>query len=175
MHRFLIAAALVMSSPAGAQSGHAMREASQEAGRVTFSPTRLIEEFDISTLRSVVSELRGTVTANDDGSGYRIEFENGTVTSAYFTACSNGKCLGTHLQGSFGKPSDKTVAQTDGIVNAFNRDNRTLKVWSRGDGRSMADQYIIADGGITMENYRRQLSLYSYMLKQYRQALYTGG
>ena len=142
------------------------------ASAQTFSESRIIKSFDIETLRAVVTELGGTIERKDDGN-YRIKFANGTVSSVKFTACTSGSCLGTHLQGSFGKPSRLNVSETEELVNNFNRDRRALKVWNRGEGRSMADHYIIADGGITMENYRRQLSLYSYMLLTFRKELYA--
>ena len=170
MRKLILAAALATSTAMVAAT-----PAPANAQTTTFSASRIIKGFDIATLRAVVTELGGTVEPKDDGNGYRIKFDNGTVTSAYFTACNSGVCLGTHLQGSFGKPSDKTISETETIVTDFNKDNRTLKVWNLGEGRSMADHYIIADGGITMENYRRQLSLYSYMLKRYREAIYTDG
>ena len=170
MRKLILAAALATSTAMVAAT-----PAPANAQTTTFSASRIINSFDIATLRAAVTELGGTVQAKDDGNGYRIEFDNGTVTSAYFTACSTGVCYGTHLQGSFGKPSDKTVAQTEALVAEFNKNNRTIKVWSLEEGRSMADHYIIADGGITMENYRRQLSLYSYMLKKYREEIYTNG
>lgn len=168
MHKLLLAAALTATTTLAAV-GPAPANA-----QTTFSEARVIKSFNIDVLRAVVRELGGTVEEKSGG-GYQITFDNGTVASAYFTACSSGECLGTHLQGSFGKPSDKSIAETEKLVNDFNKNNRTIKVWNMGEGRSMADHYIIADGGITMENYRRQLSLYAYMLKRFRKAIYTNG
>ena len=139
-----------------------------------YSESRIIRSFDIGKLRAVVDALDATIVEKSDG-GYRITFANGTVSSAEFTACRDGGCLGTHMTATFGKPSDKTVSQTEKIVRDHNRNNRTLTVYNLGEGRSQADLYIIADGGITMENYLRQLSLFAYSLKEYRRAIYTGG
>lgn len=140
----------------------------------SFSQSRLVDSFDIATLRSVVAELDATIEAKDNG-GYTITFANGTVSSVELTACRSDTCLGTHLTATFGKPSDKSVSQTEEIVRDFNRKRRTLTVYNLGNGRSQADLYIIADGGITMQNYLRQLSLYAFMLKEYRKAIYTNG
>jgi hypothetical protein len=146
----------------------------QPAAAQDYSASRIIDSFDIAKLRAVVDQLDATIVEKSDG-GFRITFANGTVSSAEFTACREDTCLGTHLTATFSKPSDKTVSQTETLVRDYNRNNRTLTVYNLGNGRSQADLYIIADGGITMKNYLRQLSLYAYSLKKYRGAIYTGG
>ena len=146
----------------------------QEVAAQDFSASRVIDSFDIGKLRAVVAELDATIVEKPEG-GYRITFSNGTVSSVKFTACTNDICLGTHLTATFAKPSDKSVSQTEQIVRDYNRNKRILTVYNLEEGRSQADLYIIADGGITMQNYLRQLSLYAYALKDYRSAIYTGG
>lgn len=140
----------------------------------SFDGDRIITSFDIGTLRAALEELGATITAKDSG-GYLIKFANGTASSVYLTACGSGPCLGTHLKGSFGSPSDKSVVTVERIVTEFNKNMRPIKVYNRGSGRSMAEMYIISDGGITMENYKRQLSLYAFTLQKFREALYTDG
>lgn len=147
---------------------------SQQAAAQSYDQSRIINSFDIGTLRAVVNALDATIVEKPEG-GYRITFENDTVSSVEFTACSGGPCLGMHLTATFAKPSDKTVSETEEIVRKYNRTNRTLTVYNVGGGRSQADLYVISDGGITMANLGRQLSLYAYSLKKYRGAIYTGG
>lgn len=137
-----------------------------------FQASRVIESFDIGTLRAVVTELGGTVREHSDGDGYFVRFSNGRGTKVSFTACRASGCLGTHLEASFAKPRGKSEVAAQNIAVEFNQSERALKTYHLGDGRTMAEHYIIADGGITMENYRRQFSLFAYMLDQYAKEIY---
>lgn len=144
------------------------------ANAQSYSASKLIYNFDIGTLRAVVSDMGGSVRTKDNGD-YEIQFANGTVSGVEFTVCGSGKCFGTHLKATFGKPSDKSVAETERLVEQFNKDIRTVKSYSTGEGRSTVSMYIISDGGLTMENYRMQLAVMEDALQIMRETIYTNG
>ena len=139
-----------------------------------FSASRVITNFDEDNLRAVMTKLGGTVEPGSEG-GYLIKFSNGTAATATFTVCGSGKCFGMNLTGGFGKPSDKSIAETERLVTDYNQRWNAAKAYSRGEGQSTVQHYMIADGGITMENYRAQLSVYSGMLEKTRETIYTEG
>lgn len=142
-----------------------------------FSATRIISQFNYPTLRAVVIEMGGTIKEGNNG-GWLISFSNGTAATAYFTVCEDddeSSCLGTNLLARFGKPSDKSVTETNALVEDFNKRFNAAKAFPLEDGRSAVQAYIIADGGLTMENYRMQLTVYADLLKKMRETIYTDG
>ena len=142
-----------------------------------FNANRIISQFNYSTLRAVVLEMGGTIEESPND-GWLIKFPNGTAATANFTVCSDdseSSCLGTNISARFGKPRDKTDAEVEELVVDYNRRWNAGKSYLTNDGRAVVQAYIIADGGITMENYRMQLSVYSSMLKKMRETIYTDG
>lgn len=137
-----------------------------------YDASRILDSFDIIDLYAVANEIGASLEPEDDDS-VLITFANGLKASVYFTACNSGRCLGTRLQAGFGKPGNKSIAQTEELVEEFNRTKAAVKVFNRGDGSSMAQEYIIADGGITMGNYRAQVNLFSLMINRFRQTIYS--
>lgn len=145
------------------------------ASAQSFSASRTISSFDLATLRAVVEQSGGTVETKADDDGFLIKFSNGTAATATFTACSTGRCLGTNISARFGKPSDKSDAQVAELVDDYNRRWSAGKSYLTDDGRPVVQAYMIADGGITMENYRMQLVVYASMLQKMRETIYTEG
>ena len=166
MRHILTAAALAVAATAAAAT---------PVNAQSFSASRMVTEFDPANLTAVVEQMGGTVEARSDGDGYLVRFSNGTAATAKFTACANGPCLGISVSGRFGKPSDKTDAQVAALVVEFNRRWNAGKSYLTDDGRAVVQAYMIADGGITMENYRMQLVVYSQMLQKMRETIYTDG
>lgn len=139
-----------------------------------FSASRIIDGFDYDTLRAVILEMGATIEPGQND-GYLIKFANGTAATASFTVCSTGKCLGTNISARFGKPSDKTDAEIEELVVDYNRRWNAGKSYLTDDGRPVVQAYMIADGGLTMENYRMQLAVYASMLQKMRETVYTDG
>ncbi|ABC63484.1 YbjN domain-containing protein [Erythrobacter litoralis] len=140
----------------------------------SFSASRTLNSFDYDTLRATVTEIGGTIEPGQND-GFLIKFPNGTAATATFTACATGKCLGTNISARFGKPSDKTDSQVAELVRDYNRRWSAGKSYLTDDGRAVVQAYMIADGGISMENYRMQLVVYSQMLKKMRETIYKDG
>lgn len=144
------------------------------ANAQSFSASRIIDHFDLETLRATVIELGGTIE-DSPNDGYLIKFPNGTAATANFTACATGQCLGTNISARFGKPSDKSDSEVERLVVDYNRRWSAGKSYLTDDGRAVVQAYMIADGGITMENYRMQLVVYSQMLQKMRETIYSDG
>jgi len=167
MHKTIYAAALAIGSvstalipaPAFAQS---------------YSASRVIGHFDIDSLSAVMNELDGTIESKEGG-GYLLKFSNGTAATATFTVCDSGRCRGMNILGSFGKPSDKSGEETAELVRDYNQRWNAAKAYPKDDGGAYVQTYLIADGGITMDNFRAQLNVYSGMLKKMRETIYTNG
>ncbi|GAA4039244.1 YbjN domain-containing protein [Parerythrobacter jejuensis] len=144
------------------------------ANAQAFNASRTISSFDYNTLKAVVEQMGATIEPGQNN-GYLIKFSNGTAATARFTACSTGQCLGTNISARFGLPSDKTKAQVAELVRDFNSRWSAGKSYVIEDGRAVVQGYMIADGGISMENYRMQLVVYASMLKKMRETIYTDG
>lgn len=139
-----------------------------------FSAGRIIDHFNHGTLVAVVTELGGTVEESPND-GWLIRFPNGTAATANFTVCADETeqdCLGTSISGRFAKPTGMSDAEIEALVTDYNARWSAGKSYLTEDGRPVVQAYIIADGGITMENYRMQLSVYGDMLQKMSETIY---
>lgn len=129
-----------------------------------YQASKIIENFDAETLEAVVKNLNATLEPMTDG-GYRVTFSNGVKSTVRFTACSSGNCLGTNAQANFSMPDGKTADEMAKLALAFNKRRSAGKIIWDDEGNSGVQDYMIADNGITMGNYRSQLSLHATMAK----------
>lgn len=139
-----------------------------------FSAGRIIDRFNHDTLVTVVTEMGGTVEESPND-GWLIRFPNGTAATANFTVCDDEteqSCLGTSIAGRFAKPTDMSDAEIAALVTDYNARWSAGKSYMTEDGRPVVQTYIIADGGITMENYRMQLVVYADMLQKMSDTIY---
>lgn len=167
MRKFALAAALATASLT-------MVAAPAPAQAETFSASKIIKHFNYDILVAVATEMGATVKSSPND-GWLITFSNGTAATVNFTVCrgdGESNCLGTNIAGRYAKPTDMTDAEVEALVVDFNRRWSAGKSFMSDDGRPVVQAYMIADGGITMENYRQQLFVYSQMLEKMSEVLY---
>lgn len=145
-----------------------------QAKTETFSAKRVIDHFNYDILVAVAKEMGATVETGSTGD-WLVRFSNGTAATVNFTVCkddSQQSCLGTNIAGRYAKPTDMSDDEIKALVVDFNRRWSAGKSFLTDDGRPVVQAYVIVDGGITMENYRQQLYVYSQMLSKMRDLLY---
>ncbi|MCB2088451.1 MAG: YbjN domain-containing protein [Sphingomonadaceae bacterium] len=166
MRKFMIAAAM-MATTAGL--------AATPVNAEEFRASKVITEFNEDILFAVLRQMGATwEPAKNDFGDYLITFPNGLRATARFTACSSstGVCKGTSISARFGKPSGMSEDEIRQRTINFNAKWSAGKSYQMQDGRPVVQAYMIVDGGITMENYRVQLAVYSDMLKKMNDELY---
>jgi hypothetical protein len=137
----------------------------------TYQASRIIPTFSYENVRAVVLELGGSIERTDDET-FVVTFSNGMKTNVQLTVCEEEGCYGANVYATFGKPGDKTVAETEALVNDYNARWNAVKAYNRGNGNSTVQNYLICDGGISMENLRMQLAVFEGMLEKMRETIY---
>ncbi|QYJ06206.1 YbjN domain-containing protein [Qipengyuania flava] len=146
------------------------------AAAQSYSASRVISYFSPDDLRAVLGELDATMEqSSDEEDRYLIKFSNGTASSVFFRVCSSSGCRGLNFLASFAKPSDKTSEATSKLVHDYNETWSAAKAYPKSDGGAYVQHYVISDGGITMDNLRAQVNIYSSMLQKMRETIYTDG
>lgn len=100
-----------------------------------------------------------------------VRFENGMRVNAAFLACEDDEtkrnCYGTSILASFVAASERERAAVDKAINEYNFRRNFGRAYRDPDGIVKVRMYIISDGGITRENYRRQIALWAASLRDF--------
>ena len=135
------------------------------ANAQTNSAERPMTQFTRSALISALQDIDATTEEKSEEPNISVTFENGLKADALLMACSDQQtslnCLGTSILMNFETPDDATPAQVRDGVNEFNYRQNFGRAYVDPNGQISLRMYIIADGGITPANYRRQLELFS--------------
>jgi len=140
-----LAALAAMSSPAYAE------------------PVETLVYFKRSDLEKGLKEAGATLTpATDKSERVEFTFEDGVFADALLLACDDKKknCLGTSLLATFSPAEGGTPEQVNEAINNYNYRENFGRAYLDPDGTISVRMYIIADGGITRENYSRQIGLW---------------
>ena len=136
------------------------------ASAQSFDGSRTLDHFTRSALLATLDQIDATYEESEGSANITIEFSNGLVADGLLMACedqdSSTSCLGTSILVSFETPEDKGEAEIVDAINEYNYRQNFGRAYIDPEGEITLRMYIIADGGITMENYRRQLSLFAY-------------
>ena len=86
------------------------------------------------------------------------------TADALLLACEDDKaktrCLGSSMLATFAADAGTTREQVMEAVNKYNYNENFGRAYVDPDGVIAVRMYIIADGGITRENYRSQIGLW---------------
>ncbi|MBB3032734.1 YbjN domain-containing protein [Alteriqipengyuania lutimaris] len=131
----------------------------------TYDADRQLDRFTRDAFKATLSELDATASDVDGEPNMSVEFANGLKADALLMACADqatsANCMGTSILATFTRPENATGAQIAAAINEYNYRQNFGRAYESPTGEISLRMYIIADGGITMENYGRQLGLFS--------------
>jgi hypothetical protein len=151
--------------------------AAMPAQAQTTPPDAVMRQLDLEDLRAVLGELDLWVNKEgvDEEGDYFLEVEtaDGLVYHLFGASCDDDDpakaCLGLNMVATFSlKDAADIHAVMDGISYAF------LKVYRAGDEVKIA-RYVIFDGGITRDNMKANISVFSGIAKAVWSKLTTAG
>ena len=126
---------------------------------------RPMTQFTRSALLSALSDIDAEVEEQSGKTNISVTFDNGLMADALLMACEDEQtsrnCLGTSILVTYQTPDDATPAKVREAINEYNYRQNFGRAYLDPDGTISLRMYIIADGGITMANYERQLALFS--------------
>ena len=130
-----------------------------------YDGNRKLDHFTRSAFMATLDRIGATYEETDGARNITIKFENGLVADGLLLACedepTSTNCLGTSILVTFDTPEDVTHAKVVDAINEYNYRQNFGRAYLDPDGVITIRMYMIADGGITMGNYRRQLSLFA--------------
>ncbi len=139
--------------------------ASTAADAQSCNASTRIDTFTTSALRATLAELGATTEDRDGVQNMTVRFSNGLVADALLMACedqaTSTNCLGTSILASFATPKDATPEQVREGINEYNYRQNFGRAYVSPNGTIQVRLYVIADGGITMENYRQMIGLFA--------------
>ena len=129
------------------------------------SSDRPMTQFTRSALLSALSGIDAETEEQSGKPNISVTFDNGLMGDALLMACEDQQtsrnCLGTSILVTYETPDDATPAKVREAINEYNYRQNFGRAYLDPDGQISLRMYIIADGGITMANYKRQLALFS--------------
>lgn len=137
--------------------GLAVPAAAQSAGT--------LKAFSRADFERALREAGATVAPAEEGNE-RIDFtfDDGVIADALLLACKDEAkqkgCLGSSLLATFSPADGATPEQIQEAINTFNYRENFGRAYLEPDGTIAVRMYIIADGGITRENYATQIGLW---------------
>ena len=143
----LAAAVLAVSGPLGTSAAHA----------------QTLQNFTRADFETALRDAGAEIVQGEDPQRIDFTFEGGVTADALLLACDEGtqnNCLGSSLLATFTADEGTTDAAVTKAVNEYNYNQNFGRAYVDPDGVISVRMYIIADGGITRENYRRQIGLW---------------
>lgn len=150
--------------------------ASSVASAQAYNPDRELGHFTRSALKATLAEMGATTTDRDGQPNITVEFANGVKADAVLMACddpdTSNNCLATSILATFSPPSDGNNATVREAINRYNQTQNFGRAYLSDTGTITLRTYIIADGGVSMSNYRSQMLLFAVSAKKFSEYLY---
>lgn len=136
-----------------------------------------IETFTRADLYEALTANEATYEPSEDNRTINVTFKNELRANAAVMACDDDdeeiNCYATSILSTFGKPDGLSIEDVETAVTTYNyRENFGRAYVDPESGRISVRIYIISDGGITRENYRRQIELWATSLSYFVEYLY---
>ena len=141
------------------------------ANAQSFDANRQLDRFTRSAFLATLDQLGATHEESEDAPNISIEFANGLLMACKDQDTSTD-CLGTSMLATFSRPDGASDADIFAAVNKYNYLKNFGRAYVAPDGEISLRMYIIADGKITMENYRRQIQLWAGSVEDFSGYLY---
>jgi hypothetical protein len=135
-----------------------------------------ITVFTRADFERALKNLNATFEKTDEYRNIDITFEGSILADGLLMACedeeSEKNCYGTSILATFEDPPGADRAKILEAVNTYNYSENFGRAYIDPEGVIAVRMYIIADGGITRENYESQISLWVASLNSFFGYLY---
>ena len=139
--------------------------ASTAAHSQSFDASRQLEFFTTDALKATLAELGATTQDHEGVANITVTFSNGLKGDALLMACrvpeTSTDCMGTSILVTYTTPDSATTAQIRDGIDEYNYRKNFGRAYLDPEGKVQVRFYVIADGGITMGNYRQQIRLFA--------------
>lgn len=123
-----------------------------------------LSHFTRADFERALTEAGATINSAAGSDRIDFTFEGGVTADALLLACEDDKaktkCLGSSMLATFEADAGTTPEQVMEAVNQYNYNENFGRAYVDPDGVISVRMYIIADGGITRENYSQQIGLW---------------
>lgn len=123
-----------------------------------------LSHFTRADFEQALTEAGATITSAAGSERIDFTFEGGVTADALLLACEDEatkrRCLGSSMLATFEADAGTTREQVMEAVNKYNYNENFGRAYVDPDGVIAVRMYIIADGGITRENYASQIGLW---------------
>lgn len=137
----------------------------------SYDAERELDYFTTGALKATLAELDASTSDREGVPNISVEFDNGLKADALLMACDDQdtatNCLGTSILATFARPENVTGAQIAAAINEYNFRQNFGRAYESPQGEISLRMYIIADGGITMDNYRSQIGLFAVSAERF--------
>lgn len=144
-------------------------------GPAAAQDTAPLETFSRADLLTALEAIEASHDELADSRSINVTFATGLYANALLLACTDddleAECLGTSLLATFNREG-RTEAEVAEAINAYNYRENFGRAYIDPEGTISVRLYIIADGGISRENYRRQIELWESSLNDFFDYLY---
>lgn len=131
----------------------------------TFDPERELEVFTLSALKATLAQLGANTVDQEGKPNITVEFSNGLNADAVLMACEDQAtstgCLGTSILVTYSTPASVSADQVREGINEYNYRQNFGRAYLDPNGQISVRFYVIADGGLSMENYRQYIGLFA--------------
>ena len=135
-----------------------------------------IKTFDREDLQRALESIGATWEDAGDNRTINVTFESTLRANAAVMACDDDatekNCYGTSILAIFDPEPGTTPEEIAAAVNEYNYNQNFGRAYIDPEGDISVRMYIISDGGITRENYRLQIELWSISLEYFTTYLY---
>ena len=138
--------------------------------------SQILKIFSRDDLQQALDEIGATYEDAGDNRTINITFPSTLRANGAVMACDDDatekNCYGTSILAVFDPDTSSSQEEISAAVNRYNYNENFGRAYIDPNGDISVRAYIISDGGITRENYRRQIELWSRSLEYFTEYLY---
>jgi len=138
-----------------------------------------LQHFTRADFERALRDAGATIESTGNSQRIDFTFEGDVVADALLLACEDNekqiKCLGSSMLATFAPADGATNEQIIEAINTYNYRENFGRAYREPDGTIAVRMYIIADGGITRENYKNQIGLWFGSVLSFFEYLYPDG
>ena len=146
------------------------------AAPVAAQDQTLIQHFTMDEMKRALNGVDATYVPASNERSLNVTFASSLKANALIMACADEEafrdCYATSILALFDPPEGATPEQINAAINQYNYNENFGRAYIDEEGDISVQMYIISDGSITRENYRRQIELWEYSLQDFTTYLY---
>lgn len=137
--------------------------------------SELIKTFERADLLAAIEAIGASYEELADSRSINVTFASGLFANALLLACSDEdlefECHGTSILATFNR-EDLSQDEVIEAINSYNYRENFGRAYIDPVGTISVRIYIVSDGGISRENYRRRIQLWENSLTDFSGYLY---